>query len=167
MWSLAATATGLGLVVFLDPAQAIRGAHLIPTFAEGRSSALLPARKSAARILNPNEEDDWLNFDGCVTCFCSFVDRDMFTRYLGQGVGHQRYGKRQEVEIEMGAEGNDESEEIDEEEIDLNIDVDDEETESVGEEDLAIESDDDGSEGSNDGRTDSDSDGYDLGYASF
>jgi hypothetical protein len=47
---------------FLDPAQAIRGAHLIPTFAEGRSSALLPARKSAARILNPNEEDDWLNF---------------------------------------------------------------------------------------------------------
>jgi hypothetical protein len=83
----------------------------------------------------------------------------MFTRYLGQGVGHQRYGKRQEVEIEMGAEGNDESEEID--------NVDDEETESVGEEDLAIESDDDGSEGSNDGRTDSDSDGYDLGYASF
>lgn len=162
MWSLAATATGLGLVVFLDPAQAIRGAHLIPTFAEGRSSALLPARKSAARILNPNEEDDWLNFYVNI-----FVDRDMFTRYLGQGVGHQRYGKRQEVEIEMGAEGNDESEEIDEEEIDLNIDVDDEETESVGEEDLAIESDDDGSEGSNDGRTDSDSDGYDLGYASF
>jgi hypothetical protein len=47
---------------FLDPAQAIRGAHLIPMFAEGRSSALLPARKSAARILNPNKEDDWLNF---------------------------------------------------------------------------------------------------------
>jgi len=47
---------------FLDPTQAIRGAHLIPTFAEGRSSALLPARKSAAHVMNPNEEDDWLNF---------------------------------------------------------------------------------------------------------
>jgi len=47
---------------FLDPTQAIRGAHLIPAFAEGRSSALLPARKSAACVMNPNEEDDWLNF---------------------------------------------------------------------------------------------------------
>jgi hypothetical protein len=47
---------------FLDPGQAIRGAHLIPAFAEGRSSALLPAKKSAARVLNPDEEDDWLNF---------------------------------------------------------------------------------------------------------
>jgi hypothetical protein len=47
---------------FLDPGQAIRGAHLIPAFAEGRSSALLPAKKSATRVLNPDEEDDWLNF---------------------------------------------------------------------------------------------------------
>jgi hypothetical protein len=47
---------------FLDPGQAIRGAHLIPAFAEGRSSALLPAKKSAMHVLNPNEKDDWLNF---------------------------------------------------------------------------------------------------------
>jgi len=47
---------------FLNPRQAIRGAHLIPAFAEGCSSALLLAKKSAARVLNPNEEDDWLNF---------------------------------------------------------------------------------------------------------
>jgi hypothetical protein len=47
---------------FLDPAQVIRGAHLIPAFVEGRSSALLPAKKSVACILNPNNEDDWLNF---------------------------------------------------------------------------------------------------------
>ena len=47
---------------FLDPAQVIRGAHLIPTFAEGRTSGLLPAKKSIAHILNPNEEDDWVNF---------------------------------------------------------------------------------------------------------
>jgi hypothetical protein len=47
---------------FLDPAQVIRGAHLIPTFAEGRTSGLLPAKKSIAHVLNPNEEDDWVNF---------------------------------------------------------------------------------------------------------
>jgi len=46
---------------FLDPVQAIRGAHLIPTFSEGRTSALLPVTKYVARVLNP-DEDDWLNF---------------------------------------------------------------------------------------------------------
>lgn len=47
---------------FLDPAQVIRGAHIIPAFLEGRTSALLPVKKSVARVLDPNEEDDWLNF---------------------------------------------------------------------------------------------------------
>jgi hypothetical protein len=47
---------------FLDPTQVIRGAHLIPAFAEGRSLALLPVKKSVACILNLNNEDDWLNF---------------------------------------------------------------------------------------------------------
>ena len=47
---------------FLDPAQVIRGVHVIPAFVEGRTSALLPAAKSVARILNPEEENDWVNF---------------------------------------------------------------------------------------------------------
>jgi hypothetical protein len=47
---------------FLDPAQVIRGAHLIPAFSEGRTKNLLPATKSVARVLNPRDEDDWLNF---------------------------------------------------------------------------------------------------------
>jgi len=47
---------------FLDPARAIRGSHIIPAFLEGRTSGLLPVTKSVARILNPDEEDDWLNF---------------------------------------------------------------------------------------------------------
>jgi len=33
---------------FLDPAQVIRGAHLIPAFSEGHTSTLLPATKSVA-----------------------------------------------------------------------------------------------------------------------
>jgi hypothetical protein len=47
---------------FLDPAQVVRGAHLIPAFSAGRTSALLPVTKSVARILNPDDEDDWVNF---------------------------------------------------------------------------------------------------------
>ena len=47
---------------FLDPAQVIRGTHLIPAFTEGRTSSLLPTRKSVARALNPVDEDDWVNF---------------------------------------------------------------------------------------------------------
>jgi len=47
---------------FLDPALVIRGAHMIPAFTEGRTTALLPSTKSLARVLNPEDEDDWVNF---------------------------------------------------------------------------------------------------------
>ncbi len=47
---------------FLDPTQVIRGTHLIPAFAEGHSLTLLPVKRSRAHVVNPNEEDDWLNF---------------------------------------------------------------------------------------------------------
>ena len=47
---------------FLDPALVIRGAHMIPAFTEGRTTALLPWTKSLARVLNLEDEDDWVNF---------------------------------------------------------------------------------------------------------
>jgi hypothetical protein len=47
---------------FLDPAQIVQGVHLIPAFSAGRTSELLPVTKSVARILNPDDEDDWVNF---------------------------------------------------------------------------------------------------------
>ena len=47
---------------FLDPAHVIRGAHVIPAFSEGRTQNLLPATTSVARVLNPRDTDDWLNF---------------------------------------------------------------------------------------------------------
>jgi len=47
---------------FLDPAQVIRGVHVIPAFVEGHTSALLPTAKSVARVLNPEEDNDWVNF---------------------------------------------------------------------------------------------------------
>ena len=47
---------------FLDPTQAIRGVHLIPMFSEGCISALLPTAKSVACVLNPEDNDNWVNF---------------------------------------------------------------------------------------------------------
>ena len=47
---------------FLDPSLIIRGCHLIPTFHAGRTSELLPFDKSATRILDASETDDWVNY---------------------------------------------------------------------------------------------------------
>jgi hypothetical protein len=47
---------------FLDPTQVIKGSHLIPAFTEGRTSALLQATKLVAQVLDPDEENDWVNF---------------------------------------------------------------------------------------------------------
>ncbi|KAJ7697053.1 hypothetical protein B0H17DRAFT_1197774 [Mycena rosella] len=64
---------------FVDPDEVIRGAHLVPAFAHGPTEPV--SYTSLAR--RKDEFDDWLyhyvNF---------FVDRDMFMRYLGGGVGH-------------------------------------------------------------------------------
>jgi hypothetical protein len=85
---------------FLDPGHVVRGCHLIPAFAEGRTSALLPEGKSAARVLVAEETDDWLNFyvGMCVmtrVTICnntdwiySFSDRDLMIRHHGGGIGH-------------------------------------------------------------------------------
>jgi hypothetical protein len=47
---------------FVDPANVVRGCHLIPAFNAGRSAALLPWPCSIARHLNPEDIDDWLNY---------------------------------------------------------------------------------------------------------
>jgi len=65
---------------FLDPALIIRGAHLIPAFAFGRTSEILGP--SIARLNNEGNED-WKYY-----YVNMFVDRDMFMRYRGGGVGH-------------------------------------------------------------------------------
>ncbi len=84
---------------FLDPAQVIRGVHLIPAFACGRTSGYLGP--SIARSLSENDEDWMFYYVNMYVLTCilvlqllmhyhvSFVDRDMFMRYLGGGVGHR------------------------------------------------------------------------------
>jgi hypothetical protein len=47
---------------FVDPANVVRGCHLIPAFNAGWSADLLPWPHSIARHLNPEDIDDWLNY---------------------------------------------------------------------------------------------------------
>ncbi|KIJ07352.1 hypothetical protein PAXINDRAFT_121100, partial [Paxillus involutus ATCC 200175] len=66
---------------FVDPNDVLRGIHLIPAFAHHRTSSLLPP--SIARQKSENDEDwNWYYVN-------MFVDRDMFMRFRGGGVGHQ------------------------------------------------------------------------------
>ncbi|GLB33254.1 hypothetical protein LshimejAT787_0101380 [Lyophyllum shimeji] len=66
---------------FLDPADVIRAVHMIPAFAFGHTSDLLAP--SIARQLVENDEDWVYYYVGM------FVDRDMFMRFVGGGVGHK------------------------------------------------------------------------------
>ncbi|THH05402.1 hypothetical protein EW146_g9914 [Bondarzewia mesenterica] len=66
---------------FLDPQEVIRGCHLIPASAHGRTSDLLQSSNSLGRP--HGETDDYRYY-----YVNHFVDRDMFMRYLGGGVGH-------------------------------------------------------------------------------
>ncbi|KAJ6451830.1 hypothetical protein C8R47DRAFT_1030639, partial [Mycena vitilis] len=71
---------------FLNPDEVIRGSHVIPAFSHGRTEDLLEG-KSIGRLPRPGltEYEDWryyyVNF---------FVDRDMYMRYRGGGVGHYK-----------------------------------------------------------------------------
>ncbi|KAG2739976.1 hypothetical protein P692DRAFT_20664178, partial [Suillus brevipes Sb2] len=64
---------------FIDPECVIRGVHIIPGFAYGRSRRLVEPT-----IARREEDPDW-NF----YYVNMFVDRDMFMRFRGGAVGHK------------------------------------------------------------------------------
>ncbi|KAI0073432.1 hypothetical protein K474DRAFT_1603363 [Panus rudis PR-1116 ss-1] len=68
---------------FLDPDEVIRGAHIIPAFAHGKSDFILdhtPFKHSYTT--DHNWQAYYVNW---------FVDRDMYMRYRGCGVGHRAF----------------------------------------------------------------------------
>lgn len=83
---------------FLDPDEVIRASHLIPAFSHGPT----PRFEYTSLARHKDEFDDWkyLYVNLCVLpcsyycqvshSHCSFVDRDMFMRYLGGGVGRYK-----------------------------------------------------------------------------
>ncbi|PSS30937.1 hypothetical protein PHLCEN_2v2506 [Hermanssonia centrifuga] len=70
-----------GAFGFLDPGLAIRSVHLIPAFHYGRTTAKL----GPSILRQPQElDEDWDLYYVNI-----FVDRDMFMRFLGGGIGHK------------------------------------------------------------------------------
>ncbi|KAF7292918.1 hypothetical protein MIND_01190900 [Mycena indigotica] len=67
---------------FLDPSDIIRGCHLIPAFAHGRTTQYLP--KSMARQAS-EQDQDWKYFYVNMV-----VDRDMMMRYHDRVIGHRK-----------------------------------------------------------------------------
>ncbi|KAF5384836.1 hypothetical protein D9615_000907 [Tricholomella constricta] len=65
---------------FLNPDEVIRGSHIIPAFYYGPTETFAPSLARAA-----DELDDWVYYYVNI-----FVDRDMYMRYAGGGVGHYR-----------------------------------------------------------------------------
>ncbi|KAJ8457369.1 hypothetical protein ONZ51_g11576 [Trametes cubensis] len=63
---------------FVDPMHVIRACHLVPAFRHGRTAQYLPPN-----TLYQVPGGDWMYF-----YVNRFVDRDMFVRHLGCGVGH-------------------------------------------------------------------------------
>ncbi|KAH7920814.1 hypothetical protein BV22DRAFT_980352, partial [Leucogyrophana mollusca] len=74
---------------FLDPDQVIRGAHVIPAFAYGQTDEVLSP--SLARQESEFDKDWCLPIHQiCIhSPYYRFVDRDMFMRYRGGGIGHK------------------------------------------------------------------------------
>ncbi|KAK2459629.1 hypothetical protein APHAL10511_008357 [Amanita phalloides] len=71
-----------GAFGFLAPALVIRSGHLEPAFALGRTDEyLLPSIARQSR----EDDEDWAFY---YVNMSRFVDRDMFMRYRGGGVGH-------------------------------------------------------------------------------
>ncbi|KAI6097728.1 hypothetical protein EDD16DRAFT_1499085 [Pisolithus croceorrhizus] len=66
---------------FLHPSFIIHGCHLIPSFSDGRTTALLRQGASVAR--HPTDDDR------CSLYINIFADRDMFCRFPAIGVGHE------------------------------------------------------------------------------
>ncbi|KAJ7222643.1 hypothetical protein GGX14DRAFT_352730 [Mycena pura] len=99
---------------FLNPDEVIRGAHVVPAFAYGRTEHLLEAN-SIGRLPREglSDSEDWryyyVNF---------FVDRDMYVQYIGGGVGHYKLDIPQE---EQRAPANEEEKELEEEDIMLDF----------------------------------------------
>ncbi|KAH9848677.1 hypothetical protein C2E23DRAFT_763412 [Lenzites betulinus] len=83
---------------FLNPADVVRGAHIIPAFAHGRLTSTAPARTiihdnvrvPANQTKLPCARDAGPELDFRYYYVNIFADRDMFMRYYGGGIGHHK-----------------------------------------------------------------------------
>ncbi|KAJ7151509.1 hypothetical protein C8R46DRAFT_1229045 [Mycena filopes] len=78
---------------FLHPDEVIRGAHLIPAFHYGRTGMLL-GPSLALDHEGHDDDEEWRYHYVNI-----FVDRDMYVRYVGGGVGHYQVEIEEEEEV--------------------------------------------------------------------
>ncbi|PPQ73255.1 hypothetical protein CVT24_009970 [Panaeolus cyanescens] len=71
---------------FVDPANVIRAVHLIPAYSHGTTDAYLGSSIARNEEHQRNIEDDE---DYRYHYVNMFVDRDMFMRFMGGGIGHK------------------------------------------------------------------------------
>ncbi|KAJ3573756.1 hypothetical protein NP233_g2220 [Leucocoprinus birnbaumii] len=84
---------------FLDPAQVIRGCHLIPAFSQGRTNDLL-STQGQTEARQSGETDDWANYYVNIFAGC-----DMYMRYIGLGIGHRDSNVAANPDLEQGKDG--------------------------------------------------------------
>ncbi|KAJ3568500.1 hypothetical protein NP233_g5674 [Leucocoprinus birnbaumii] len=81
-----------GAFGFLDPDNVLRGCHLIPAYARGQISGLQKSICRHADDGNCEWQYHYVNI---------FVDRDMFMRYLGGGIGHGSLGIARDTHMNL------------------------------------------------------------------
>ncbi|KAH7921017.1 hypothetical protein BV22DRAFT_1107414 [Leucogyrophana mollusca] len=138
---------------FLDPDQVIRGVHLIPA-SRNWENYLEPsiARRSE------EEDADW-------SCFYvnMFVDRDMFMRFRGGGIGHKATRGWDDFLQNDGGTKQEQEDDVVLPQADGGNDVEDEEDELEGQEGEREEDDDGGGDEDNDDDDDDDADDDGVG----
>ncbi|KZT38989.1 hypothetical protein SISSUDRAFT_1128360 [Sistotremastrum suecicum HHB10207 ss-3] len=80
---------------FIDPADILRAAHLIPAFDHGRRTDLFGANMRSS-VQPKDGTGDWQYF-----YVNQFVDRDMAMRYRGGGIGHVAPSQSITLELEL------------------------------------------------------------------
>lgn len=141
--------------VFLDPDQVIRGVHLIPAFAHDRVTDHYMGPSFVRREQDGNKDWRYHYVNMCVplyilnTCssyYCTrFVDRDMFMRFRGGGVGHKVTREWDDFLQNDGAPNISDDDEIWDIDMDASaiVDVEEDEEEEESESDEAVDEDDD------------------------
>ncbi|KAG6848475.1 hypothetical protein H0H93_016682 [Arthromyces matolae] len=131
---------GDGAFDFTDPKDVLRAVHLIPQFAGARVSYLLGP--SIARREDEGDQDYERYFVNM------FVDRDMFVRFTGGGIGHRAtreatrcFMSDVESAYQLGTTGSDDSDDSDKQDErldDEDSDLEDSEDGSSGEDDKVM-----------------------------
>ncbi|TFK81507.1 hypothetical protein K466DRAFT_531692 [Polyporus arcularius HHB13444] len=91
---------------FVNPSDVVRGCHIVPAYAYGRIDWLL-GPSMAREVAGKSEKLSELHSDYRYHYVNFFVDRDMFMRYFGGGIGHRGQTARTVAALDDDEPGSD------------------------------------------------------------